>query len=137
MDETSVIIQWDEKWTDVTENPDGEIFDGSILELPANIKITDQNSNDVELVSYIGRERPVAYYGTQRGEGLTITCEFPKEDESTLSLLRHLMIYRGDVYVREPSGLGYWANVTISYNREYSSLKIPVTVNVKPVEGGV
>lgn len=137
VDETSVIIQWDEKWTDITENPDGEIFDGSILELPANIKITDQNSNDVELVSYIGRERPVAYYGTQRGEGLTITCEFPKEDESTLSLLRHLMIYRGDVYVREPSGLGYWANVTISYNREYSSLKIPVTVNVKPVEGGV
>ena len=43
----------------------------------------------------------------------------------------------GDVYVREPSGLGYWANISISYNREYSSLTIPVTLDVKPVEGGV
>ena len=136
-DETSVVIQWDEKWNNVTDNPDGELFEGSILELPANIKITDKNSNDVDLVSYIGRERPVAYYGTQRGEGLSINCEFPKSDEETLSLLRHLMVYRGNVYVRESSGLGYRANVSISYNREYSSLTIPVTLDVKPVEGGV
>ena len=114
-----------------------EIFEGSILELPANIKITDQNSNDVDLVSYIGRERPVAYYGTQKGEGLTINCEFDKEDEATLTMLRHLMAYSGDVYVREPSGLGYWANVSVSYNREYKQLTIPVTLNVKPVEGGM
>lgn len=136
-DETSVVIQWDEKWNNITDNPDEDLFEGSILELPANIKITDKNSNDVDLVSYIGRERPVAYYGTQRGEGLSINCEFPKSDEETLSLLRHLMVYRGNVYVREPSGLGYWANISISYNREYSSLTIPVTLDVKPVEGGV
>lgn len=143
--ESSVVIQWDEKWNeDVAETVDdaiaedgAEIFEGSILELPANIKITDQNSNDVDLVSYIGRERPVAYYGTQKGEGLTINCEFDKEDEATLTMLRHLMVYSGDVYVREPSGLGYWANVSVSYNREYKQLTIPVTLNVKPVEGGM
>lgn len=137
LDESSVIIQWDEVWNDVTENPDGELFEGSILELPANIKISDQNSNDVDLVSYIGRERPVTYYGTQRGESLSINCDFPKEDTDTLATLRRLMAYRGDAYVREPSGLGYWANVTVSYNREYSSLVIPVTLTVKPVEGGI
>ena len=137
LDETSVIIQWDEVWHDVEENPEGEIFEGSILELPANIKIADQNSNDVDLVSYIGRERPVSYYGTQRGEGLTINCDFDKEDTDTLSMVRRLMAYRGNVYVREPSGLGYWSNVTVSYNKDYSSLVIPVTLTIKPVEGGM
>lgn len=136
--ETSVIIQWDEKWSEENEvDEDAEVFEGSILELPANIKISDQNSNDVDLVSYIGRKRPVTYYGTQKGESLTINCEFPKEDEATLILLRHLMVYSGDAYVREPSGLGYWANVSVSYNRNYSSLTIPVTLNIKPVEGGI
>ena len=136
--ESSVVIQWDERWKDnnATEEDD-EIFEGSVLELPANIKISDQNSKDVDLVSYIGRKRPVTYYGTQKGESLTINCEFPKEDESTLTLLRQLMVYSGDVYVREPSGLGYWASVSVSYNRDYSNLTIPVTLNIQPVEGGV
>lgn len=140
--ESSVVIQWNEKWSDEIVDDaiaeDGaEIFEGSILELPANIKLSDQNSNDVDLVSYIGRERPVAYYGTQKGESLTINCEFDKEDEDTLSMLRRLMVYSGDVYVREPSGLGYWANISVSYSREYKQLTIPVTLNVKPVEGGM
>lgn len=137
LDESSVVIQWDEVWRDTVENPNDELFEGSILELPANIKISDQNSNDVDLVSYIGRERPVAYYGTQRGEGLTINCDFDKEDTDTLAMVRSLMAYRGDVYVREPSGLGYWANVTVSYSKEYSNLVIPVSLNIKPVEGGI
>ena len=140
--ESSVVIQWNEKWSDEILDDaiveDGaEIFEGSILELPANIKLSDQNSNDVDLVSYIGRERPVAYYGTQKGESLTINCEFDKEDEDTLTMLRRLMVYSGDVYVREPSGLGYWANISVSYSREYKQLTIPVTLNVKPVEGGM
>ena len=137
--ETSVVIQWAEVWKDIVYDIDEyseEIFEGSILELPANIKISDQNSNDVNLVSYIGRDRQVAYYGTQRGESLTINCSFPKEDADRLTILRRLMAYRGDVYIREPSGLGYWANVKVSYNRDYSDLTIPVTINVTPVEGG-
>lgn len=139
--ETSVVIQWDETWKDATSEEaavnEEDVFEGSILELPANIKITDTNSNDVDLISYIGRERPVSYYGTQRGEGLNINCEFPKSDTDRLALLRRLMGYQGDVYVREPSGLGYWANITISYNHNYSELTVPVTITVKPVEGGV
>ena len=137
LNETSVVLQWDEVWNDVEDDIEGEVFEGSILEFPSNIKLSDQNSNDVDLVSYIGRERPVAYYGTQRGEGLTINCDFDKADTDTLAMVRKLMYYRGDVYVREPTGLGYWANVTVSYNRDYSSLVIPVTLNIKPVEGGI
>lgn len=135
--ESSVIVQWDEKWSENVYNDDEETFDGNILELPGNIKLSDSNSNDVSLAEYIGRYRPVAYYGTQRGESLKISCEFPKDDTETLTLVRQLMGYQGNVYVREPSGLGYWANVTISYNRNYKELVIPVSIDIKPVEGGV
>lgn len=135
--EPSVILQWNEKWSENVYSDDEETFNGNILELPANIKLSDSNSNDVSLAEYIGRYRPVAYYGTQRGESLKISCEFPKTDTETLALVRQLMGYQGDVYVREPSGLGYWANVTISYNRNYKELSIPVSIDIKPVEGGV
>ena len=135
--ETSVIIQWDETWGNIAENEEGEMFEGTILELPANIKLTDSNDNDVNFAEYIGRSRPVAYYGTQRGEKPTISCEFDKEDNDKLTLLRQLKDYMGNVYIREPSGLGYWANVAVSYNRDYTELVIPVTLNITPVEGGM
>lgn len=135
--ETSVVIQWDETWNDVMETEDGEIFEGSILELPANIKLTDTNNVDVNFAEYIGRSRPVAYYGTQKGERPSINCEFEKSDAEKLKLLRQLMNYNGNVYIREPSGLGYWANVTVSYNKNYKELTIPVTLSITPVEGGI
>lgn len=136
--ETSVVLQWDEKWSEnVINEEDSEVFEGSILELPANIKLSDSNSNDVTLAEYIGRSRPVSYYGTQRGENPKVTCEFPRSDKETLNLLRQLMIYQGDVYIREPSGLGYWANVNVSYNRDYNALTVPVSLDIKPVEGGM
>lgn len=138
-EETSVIIQWNEVWNNVNkydEDPN-EVFEGCVLELPANVQLSDKNSNDVTLVEYIGRSRPVSYYGTQRGENPSISCAFPKEDTERLALLRQLMAYQGNVYIREPSGLGYWANVSVSYNKNYSDLTIPVTIDIKPVEGGM
>jgi len=135
--ESSVVIQWDETWNDVIENENGEEFEGSILELPANIKLSDSNNMDVNFAEYIGRARPVAYYGTQKGEKPSINCEFDKKDAEKLALLRQLMNYSGNVYIREPSGLGYWANVAVSYNRDYSDLTIPVTLSITPVEGGI
>lgn len=135
--ETSVVIQWDETWNDIEENEEGEIFEGSILELPANIKLSDSNNIDVNFAEYIGRARPVAYYGTQKGESPSINCEFEKSDSEKLKLLRQLMNYSGNVYVREPSGLGYWAGVSVSYNKDYNELTIPVTLSITPVEGGI
>ena len=43
----------------------------------------------------------------------------------------------GDVYVREPSGSGYWANIKVSYNQKHCALTIPVTLNITRVEGGM
>lgn len=138
--ESCIVIQWNEEWIDYNgedEDDDTPKWSGSRVKLPYNIDVTESNSLDVSLVEYIGRSRPVSYYGTQLGENPSWSCEIPKEDVDTLYQLRQLSIYPGDVYVREPSGLGYWAQVSVSWNSKHKSLTIPVTLNIKPVEGGM
>ena len=99
--------------------------------------VSDSNKPDVSLVEYIGRKYPVSYYGTQLGSTSTWNMEIPKDDEETLYGLRRLAIWMGDVYVREPSGSGYWANVTVSFSQKHCELTIPVTLSITRVEGGV
>lgn len=140
IDETSIIIQWNEEWSDFDgedEDDESPIWTGSLIKLPYNIDVSESNSLDVSLVSYIGRERPVSYYGTQLGESFSWSCDIAKEDSETLYQLRRLAVYQGDVYVREPSGLGCWAQVSVSFNIKHRSTTVPVTLNIKPVEGGV
>ena len=137
----SIVIQWGDVWrafdTDPDEAPDEMFSEGNMLVLPYNIDISASHSPDVSLVNYIGNESPTSYYGTQRGEGGSWSCEIPKSDKDTLFLIRKLARYMGDVYVREPSGIGYWANVTVSYNEQYSKTTIPVSFNITRVEGGM
>lgn len=136
-----IIIQWDEKVKTLSDMPivtdplSDPLYGGSIVRLPFNIKTSENNSIDVEHINYIGRKRPVPYFGTQLGESATLNCEIDKADEDTLFQLRRLAIYMGEVYVREPSGMGYWATVAVSFDRSYDSLVIPVTINVTRVEG--
>jgi hypothetical protein len=131
----------DEQWEDIeTDNEDPfetPAYTGSRLKLPYNIDVSDDHDNDVELVEYIGRSHPVSYYGTQRGETATWNVEIDKNDEETLLGIRRLAIYMGDVYVREPSGSGYWANVSVSYSQKHNDLTIPVTFKIARVEGGM
>lgn len=137
----SVIIQWDERWGDfktTSDKPLEEIsWSGSMLKLPYNIDVSESNSSDVSLIKYIGREHPVSYYGTQLGVESTWNVEIDKNDTNTIYTLRRLAIYMGDVYVREPSGLGYWANISVSFSQKHNQLTIPVTLNIKRVMGGV
>ena len=138
---TAAVIQWDETWSnfdssnsDALEHPE---WSGSILFLPYNIDVSDQNSKDVELVEYIGRKHPVSYYGTQLGTSSSWNMEIPKDDVETLYALRRLSTWMGDVYVREPSGSGYWANISVSFSQTHCEVTIPVTINVTRVEGGI
>lgn len=137
----SVIIQWDEEWDAFETNEEGELeeatWSGSMLKLPYNIDISDNNSMDVSMVEYVGRSHPVSYYGTQLGTKSTWKVDIPKNDIQTLYGLRRLAIYTGDVYVREPSGSGYWAHVEVSFSQTHKELTIPVTINVTRVEGGM
>ena len=141
MSENAVVIQWDEEWTNFETDNEDEMekpaWSGSMLKLPYNIDISDSNTSDVSLIEYIGRKRPVSYYGTQLGETSTWNVVIPKEDKETLYALRRLMIWMGDVYVREPSGSGYWANIKVSFSQKHRDVTIPVTLNVTRVEGGM
>lgn len=137
----SVIIQWDETWLDFQTTSEKQISEpiwaGSMLKLPYNIDVSDSNSLDVSLVEYIGRSHPVSYYGTQLGIKSTWNVEIVKSDKDTLYGLRRLAIYTGDVYVREPSGSGYWANISVSFGQKHREMTIPVTLTITRVEGGV
>ena len=108
-----------------------------MLKLPYNIDVSDSHSPDVELVEYIGRSHPVSYYGTQVGESSSWSLDIPKSDKETLYAIRRLAKWMGNVYVREPSGSGYWAHLTVSFSHKDLDVVIPVKFNITRVEGGV
>lgn len=139
VDEKSIVIQWGEKWQDFDRNTpdatDEAIISGSMLVLPYDIKVAESYSRDVTLVEYIGRRSPVSYYGTQIGEGGSWSVDIPANDVDTIYALRRLGIYQGDVYIREPSGLGYWASVSVSMSHTRKDKITPVTLDVTRVEG--
>ena len=134
--EKSIIIQWDETWQSFEQYNAVQRFGGSMVKLPYNIVVSDNFSKDATLVNYIGRDRPVSYYGTIKSHISSWNVDIPRSDSETLYAIRRLAEWMGDVYVREPSGTGYWANISVSYTRSYSSLTIPVTLTITRVEGG-
>lgn len=138
--ETAVIIQWDEDWSNFDTTNEDEMeqpaWSGSLLRLPYNIDVSDDYNADVSLVEYIGRKYPVTYYGTQIGETSSWDVEIEKTDMETLYGLRRLANWMGDVYVREPSGSGYWANISVSFSQKHLELTIPVKLSITRVAGG-
>lgn len=137
----SGIIQWAEEWSSFESTDEGALeqppWSGSMLRLRFNLDVSESNTPDVQHVSYIGREQQVAYYGTMLGHKATWNTDVDKEDKETLYALRRLQTWMGDVYIREPSGLGYWASVTVSFNQNHTELIIPVSINITRVEGGM
>lgn len=140
--EHSIVIQWAEKWSSFETNSEGDgtvepAWSGSMLKLPYNIDISENNTVDVSLVDYIGREHSVSYYGTKLNSSSNWNVEIPDNDKETLYAIRRLAKWSGDVYVREPSGTGYWATITVSFSKKHLAVTIPVTLNVTRVEGGM
>ena len=137
----AVIIQWDEDWSSFETTEDAAMAQpawvGSMLKLPYNIDVSDSNSPDISLIEYAGRSHPVSYYGTQLGSSANWTLLIPKDDKETLYALRRLARWMGDVYVREPSGSGYWANIKVSFSQKHGDVTIPVTLSITRVEGGI
>lgn len=134
----SIIVQWDEQWSDfdATDYVEEHPWTGSLLKLDYNVDVSNKFTPDVSLIEYIGREHPVSYYGTQIGETASWSVSIRKDDKETIYALRRLAKWMGNVYVREPSGTGYWANITVSFNLKHKDLTIPVTLEIKRVEGG-
>lgn len=139
--EHSIVIQWDEEWSEFdTTNEDAmeeKPWVGSMLKLPYNIDVSEKNDPDVSLIEYIGRKNPVTYYGTHLGTSATWKTDIIKADKDTIYALRRLQNWMGDVYVREPSGSGYWARIKVSFSQTHMKLVVPVTLDVTRVEGGM
>ena len=107
-----------------------------MVKLMYNVDVEESYDPDVSLVKYIGREHPVSYYGTHRGVTAKWSAVIPKTDTETLYALRRLAAWRGNVYVREPSGTGYLANVKVSMPLKHKELTIPVSFDITRVEDG-
>lgn len=138
--EPSLVIQWAEEWTkfETTEDEVEEpAYAGSLIKIPYNVDISESAKIDVEQIKYVGRKNPVSYYGTHTSESFTGNVEIPKEDTNLIYDLRRLAKYAGDVYVREPSGVGYWANVQVSFSLKHNTVTVPVTFTFTRVEGGI
>lgn len=138
--ETAAVIQWNEEWHPFDTTEESALEDqtamSTMIKLPYNLDVSDSNRIDVSHVNYIGRKHPVSYYGTHVGESSSWNVDIVKDDIETLYALRCLQKWMGDVYVREPSGSGYWATVAVSFSQKHKELTIPVTINITRVEGG-
>lgn len=136
-----VVIQWDEAWTSFEVSSEDALaqpsWTGSMLKLPYNIDVTNDVAPEVSMVNYIGRSHPVSYYGTQLGETASWSVEIDKADKETIYALRRLAKWIGDVYVREPSGTGYWANIKVSFSLNHCENVVPVSFSITRVEGGM
>lgn len=137
----AIILQWDEAWTDFnTTNEDDKkrpLWSGSLLEFRYNVDVDNQHKKEVSMVSYIGRSHPVSYYGTHLGETSKWTASIDKADVETIYALRRLSKWMGNVYVREPSGVGYWATLSVTFPITHLARTIQVSFDITRVEGGV
>lgn len=134
-----IILQWNEEWSSFDTNNSDTMVDppwaGSLLKLLYNVDVSESTDPDVELVEYIGRKNPVSYYGTQIGTSATWNTDVVKSDKETIYQLRRIQRWMGDVYVREPSGVGFWANIKVSFSQKHTEDLVPVTLTITRVEG--
>lgn len=130
-----ILIQWDDGR--ISTFADGEpVFVGEQAFLRWDIGVEETSEPDRELVGYIGRENPVAYFGTQLNIGGSWSANLVKwRDAELLGQLRKLQRWQGTCYVRETSGAGYEAVVNVTVGRSSDSMKVPVSLSVRKVEG--
>lgn len=141
--ESGIVLQWAETWSsfdvdpDITDSLSKPNWAGSLLRLPYNVDVSPSYGIDTTLIEYAGRQHPVSYYGTQLGESATWSTVIPKSDKETIYALHRLAKWAGNVYAREPSGMGYWANITVQFPQKHLDNTVPVSLTLTRVEGGM
>lgn len=143
----SIVIQWAERWIpfrseDNIDSSDDVLdrtkrWSGSLLYLPYNISTTENRKIESVASNYLGRSYPVYNYGTMINDTISWSTKIPNEDKELLYGLRKLSKWDNTVYIREGSGLGYWADVTVNISRPHKQLTTDVSIEVKRVDGGI
>lgn len=126
-----IVVQWDESTV-------GGLFpigyEANRLELDRNVTWQHGFDREMALRKYQGQQDPVAHFGTGRGHTMHLTAGLLADfDDVQREMLRKLTAYRGEVYVREPSGVGYWAVVKVGISGSNARMVQPVTLDVTRV----
>lgn len=131
-----IVIQWDESFTEPSNDSDGIEFSGHRVVLPFNVDVSEQWDKESSLNEWAGRKHPVSRYGTQRGHTATWSCDIVRYDGlSQTNEVRQLASYMGDCHVREPYGSGYMAHVQVSnVSYAHAEAAVHVTFAVTRVE---
>ncbi|WP_288070764.1 fibronectin type III domain-containing protein [Adlercreutzia caecimuris] len=136
-----LLIQWDGDASAAREYVDGEPVGGSPIEPGSSLFLQYSNDGsvdndmDVDLTEYIGDLHPTSDYGTQLGQTASWSARIRASDTETLGMLRKLACHRGDVYVRDKLGDGYWAVAKPSWRFADGSPKIDVSVKLTRTTG--
>lgn len=105
------------------------------LSLLYNLDINPSYTISSTAVEYDGRTDPVVYYSSMQSQTDSWSFDVLKEDRDTLNKLRQLALYAGDVYIREPRGIGYWAHIEVSFTETHAELIVPVSLTITRSSG--
>lgn len=114
--ETAVVVQWGERW-DVADEADevapGVLsYAGERVRLPFELSLSEEREADMAEVAYLDRRRPVLYVGRALRQECSASGVIDEsEDPGIHWRIRAMLEAGGPVYVREPSGTGFWASV--------------------------
>lgn len=131
------IIDFDEKWLPYVLNGTTTAYKNRVvIDKLFNISLTENNTKDKTDVQFAGRRKQNSYFGVSDTEEQQWQFVVPREDKETLYKLRILSLYKGSVYVREPNGRGYWANVEATINDTFNTVISNCTLKIT-VAGGI
>lgn len=132
-DHDSCAIQWDEAWRPAGDGATRYDYEGSLLDGFFNMSFDNDVAPVAEGVRFAGRKRLVHYYdGVGVDESASYTLQFALSDAETMALARALAAYPGDVYIREPTGTGYWARVSCHFSYATGSQFATLSVSATP-----
>lgn len=132
----TLLIQWDERQAEAAgEDTSVVALTYRSVELAMDLTVKESTAKDVTLNPYAGLSLPVADYGTQVGKKVSYSASFAAYSGSeTVEALRELGEWMGPAYVRDRTGLGFWANVDVDVSHANSDGKVRVNLDVTPIE---
>lgn len=132
----AIVIQYASSINTYGGGDDGVQSDDGFIEVPYDVSVDETYEPDVSLVEYIGNNEPTAYYGTQRGASVSSTGSYIRvTDADEIQKLRNFSGALKPAYYRDPSGLGFWAQIDVAFSTSYDTRKVVADLSVTRILG--
>lgn len=139
-DVRSVVITWDESWKSDDGGDYGEYY-GSRCVLPHGLTLEESPTVDSAINKFAGNRFGTLYTGDSGDHECSYGMALLElGDEDSVAAMRKLATHRGACYVRDPSGLGFWARVRLTFTHTLSFRKKGARIEVSrvmPPEGAI